>query len=133
MMRGWPAPALWLIGVAVVGLVSVASVRAAQAPAAADAPLTTEKHFKNIVVLKGMPVDTFFDAMGMFAASMGDDCTYCHVKEAVFNHAAFATPTPRIQKARQMILMMQALNKLKGQPVIASKAPLERKAEAKTE
>ncbi|RYF98347.1 MAG: S41 family peptidase, partial [Caulobacteraceae bacterium] len=28
--------------------------------------------------------------------------------------------------------LMQALNKLKGQPVIASKAPLERKAEAKT-
>ena len=29
--------------------------------------------------------------------------------------------------------LVQALNKLKGQPVIASKAPLERKAEAKTE
>jgi hypothetical protein len=67
--------------------------------------------FKQILVLKGMPVDTFFDAMGMFAASMGDDCTYCHVKSAMLNRADFATATPRIQKARQMIVMMQALNK----------------------
>jgi photosynthetic reaction center cytochrome c subunit len=109
MMRRTKARAFWSIGVAMVCLLGVASLRAGQAPA--DAPLVTETHFKNIQVLKGMPIDTFFDAMGMFASSMGDDCTYCHVKEAVFNHAAFATPTPRIQKARQMILMMQALNK----------------------
>ena len=58
-----------------------------------------------------MPIDTFFDAMGMFAASMGDDCTYCHSKDAVFRHEAFGDPTPRIQKARQMIVMMQTINK----------------------
>jgi hypothetical protein len=65
-----------------------------------------------------MPIDTFFDAMGMFAASMGDDCTYCHVKESVFKHELFAQATPRIQKARQMIVMMQAMNKqyFGGQP-----------------
>ena len=73
--------------------------------------MTTDKLFRNIQVLKGMPIDTFFDAMGMFAASMGDDCTYCHSKDAVFRHEAFGDPTPRIQKARQMIVMMQALNK----------------------
>ena len=58
-----------------------------------------------------MPVDTFFDAMGMFAASMGNDCTFCHVKEAGFRREAFAEVTPRIQRARQMIVMTQALNK----------------------
>ena len=103
----------WFIAAAIVCLVSVAAVRAGQnqSQAPADAPLVSEKHFRNILVLKGMPIDTFFDAMGMFAASMGDDCTYCHVKEAVFDHAQFATATPRIQKARQMIAMTQALNK----------------------
>jgi hypothetical protein len=103
-------PVLWAITAAAAGLLSVASVRA-QAPQDPGAPLMTEQLFKNIQVLKGMPVDSFFDAMGMFAASMGDDCTYCHVQEAVFNHELFATATPRIQKARQMIVMMQALNK----------------------
>jgi hypothetical protein len=99
----------WLIAAAIICLLGVASLRAGQVPA--DPPLVTEKHFKNILLLKGMPIDTFFDVMGMFAASMGDDCTFCHVKEAVFNHAQFATQTPRIQRARQMIAMTQALNK----------------------
>jgi outer membrane lipoprotein-sorting protein len=98
----------WSIAAAVVCLLGAAA-HARQG--SADVPLVTEKHFKNILVLKGMPIDTFFDAMGMFAASMGDDCTYCHVKEAVFNHDLFAQATPRIQKARQMIGMVQALNK----------------------
>jgi hypothetical protein len=71
----------------------------------------SEQRFKNILVLKGIPVDTFFDVMGLFAASMGDDCTYCHVKEATFRDEAFADPTPRIQRARAMIGMTQALNK----------------------
>jgi hypothetical protein len=80
--------------------------------------LVTDTYFRNIQVLKGMPIDTFFDAMGMFAASMGDDCTYCHSKDAAFRHEAFGDVTPRIQKARQMIVMMQALNKtyFGGQP-----------------
>ena len=69
-----------------------------------------ESHFKNIQVLKGMPVDTFIEAMGMFAASMGGDCTYCHSKDAVFNREAFSVATPRIQRARQMIVMMRTLN-----------------------
>ena len=70
----------------------------------------TEAVFSDIQILKGMPVDTFFDVMGMFASSMGEDCTYCHSDEAVFRHEAFADPTPRIQRARQMIVMMNALN-----------------------
>jgi len=40
-------------------------------------------------------------------------------------------PLPEFGSAEDFPLL-QALNKLKGQPVIASKAPLERKAEAKT-
>jgi hypothetical protein len=104
MKFGSTRPVFWATGAAMVCLLGVVSVRA-------QAPQTTDTVFKQILVLKGMPVDTFFDAMGMFAASMGDDCTYCHVKSAMLNRADFATATPRIQKARQMIVMMQALNK----------------------
>jgi hypothetical protein len=99
-----------LLGVASVrGLPAVASAEAGQT-GPEQAPLMTENLFKNIQVLKGIPVDTFFDAMGMFAASMGDDCTYCHSKAAVSDRNAFAVATPRIQRARQMIVMMRTIN-----------------------
>src|SRR5688500_1477974 len=108
MRRSWTARVFWSMGVALVCLLmvvataalpAVASAQAAQGPQE-QAPLVSDKLFRNVQVLKGMPIDTFFDAMGMFAASMGDDCTYCHSKEAVFRHEAFGDPTPRIQKAR---------------------------------
>ena len=99
-----------LLGVATaVSVPAVASAEAGQA-APAQAPLVTENWFKNIQVLKGIPVDTFLDAMGMFAASMGDDCTYCHSKAAVADRDAFAVTTPRILRARQMIVMMRTIN-----------------------
>jgi hypothetical protein len=88
-----------------------ASGVSARQGATEPAPVLADTLFKNLQLLKGMPVDTFFDVMGMFAASMGDDCTYCHSKEAVFRHEAFGEPTPRIQRARQMIVMLQAINK----------------------
>jgi hypothetical protein len=100
------------MGAAIVCLLGVATVRVSARQAAPEqAPLVSDTLYKNVQVLKGIPIDTFFDVMGMFASSMGDDCTYCHVKEAVFKHEAFGEATPRIQRARQMIVMMQALNK----------------------
>ena len=36
----------------------------------------------------------------MFASSMGNDCTFCHVKAAYFDRAKFAEPTPKIVRAR---------------------------------
>jgi photosynthetic reaction center cytochrome c subunit len=109
----------WATGAALLCLLGILTVRvsarqAAPAPAAAaQAPgvLTTDQLFKNIQVLKGIPVDTFFDVMGMFASSMGEDCTFCHVKQAFLDRNEFATATPRIQRARQMIVMMQTINK----------------------
>ena len=72
-------------------------------------PLSDEV-FKSVQILKGIPVDTFFEAMGMFASSMGNDCTFCHVKDAYFDKTAFAQVTPRMQRARQMMTMMNDLN-----------------------
>jgi hypothetical protein len=117
----------WATGAATVCLLGVATAvsvsAAASAPAGSrveaaaatqagpeQAPLMAENHFKNIQVLKGMPIDTFIEAMGLFAASMGGDCTYCHSKEAIRNRDAFSVATPRIQRARQMIVMMRNLN-----------------------
>ncbi len=83
---------------------------AAQAPAAPRVPMV-EDVFKTVVVLRGIPVDTFFEAMGMFASAMGEDCTFCHAPKAYFDKAFFAEQTPRMQRARGMIAMMTAINK----------------------
>jgi hypothetical protein len=68
MMRRSNAVVSWSIATAMTSLLTVAPLRAGRSPA--DPPLVSEQYFKNIQVLKGMPVDTFFDAMGMFAASI---------------------------------------------------------------
>ena len=80
------------------------------AQAAADKVPLTDDVFKNVQILKGIPVDTFFETMGMFASAMGNDCTFCHVKDAYFDKTAFAQVTPRMQRARQMLAMMTDLN-----------------------
>ena len=73
-------------------------------------PQMSEEAFKDIRVLKGIPVDEFMDVMGMFSASLGYCCTDCHVKEAVGNIGAFAAQTPKIQTARRMIAMVNTIN-----------------------
>ena len=56
--------------------IGVAARQAATAPAAsADTPQMSEAFFKDIRVLKGIPVDEFIDTMGMFAAATAKDCT----------------------------------------------------------
>lgn len=107
------APAI--VFVCLVGTVVYAGQNA---PPPAEAPQLTDQAFKNIALLRGIPVDQFFDAMGMFANAMGNDCTYCHAPTAPLDRAQFATPTARINKAREMIAMMNAINKtyFNGQP-----------------
>jgi hypothetical protein len=71
-----------------------------------------ETVFKNIQVLKGITVDEFMDTMGMFAAATTKDCTGCHAPEILSgSRDAFATPTPMIQRARQMTVMMNTINR----------------------
>jgi hypothetical protein len=95
--------------VVLTGLLLQAAVRAQGAPPADTVPLSDEV-FRSVQILKGIPVDTFFESMGMFASAMGNDCTFCHVKEAYFDKSQFAQVTPRMQRARQMLLMMGDLN-----------------------
>jgi len=75
-------------------------------------PPLAEAVFKDVQVLKGIPVDEFMDTMGMFAAATTKDCTGCHAPEILSgSRDAFAKPTPMIQRARQMVVMMNAINK----------------------
>ena len=107
------------LGAAAVSVVCLAGAATVAVGAqTGDATPMTDSTFKNIMLLKGIPVDTFFDAMGMFANAMGNDCTYCHAPSAALDRNAFAVATPRIQRARQMIVMMNAINKqyFGGQP-----------------
>ena len=116
MTFGGKRPVFWGTVAAMVCLLGLASVRVSAQ--AAPAPQITDNVFRNIQVLKGIPVDTFFDVMGMFASSMGEDCTFCHLKESALNREKFGELTPRIARARQMIAMMKTINNnfFKGEP-----------------
>jgi len=110
---------LWAVAaVERVGAQAAAPAPAAPAGQAAAAPKPTlaagsqmsETYFKNIQVLKGIPVDEFMDAMGMFSSSLGYDCSSCHSQEIHTDRAAFAITTPLITRARQMMAMMNGIN-----------------------
>jgi outer membrane lipoprotein-sorting protein len=78
--------------------------------ATANAQLA-EDVFKNVQVLKGIPVDQFMDTMGFFSASLGLNCTSCHGVASASEAARFADDPPLKKTARRMVLMVRAINK----------------------
>ena len=68
------------------------SPAAPPAPVAAAAPAApmAEAVFKNLQVIKGTTVNQFMETMGFFTASLGADCTFCHVNESNGNWAKYA-------------------------------------------
>jgi len=66
-------------------------------------PLMSEEVFKNVQVLKGIPVDEFMGTMGFFSASLGLNCLDCHVTD-------YAQDTSMKATARKMILMVRTIN-----------------------
>lgn len=93
--------------VCLVGVV----VTASQATPAQQ-PQMAENVYLNVQVLKGIPMDQFNDTMGMFASALLLDCVGCHDPKITSDPKAFANSTPRIQRARQMVVMMNALNRM---------------------
>ncbi|HEY7387790.1 MAG TPA: c-type cytochrome [Bryobacteraceae bacterium] len=83
---------------------------AAQSTPPARQPLA-EEVFKNVQVLRGIPVSEFMSTMGFFAASVGLNCVYCHVPESLEDWQKFAEDVPRKRIARTMIQMVRELNK----------------------
>jgi hypothetical protein len=93
---------------AVAWMMSIAVVGGQAAPP--DRPPMTEEVFKNIQVLKGIPVDQFMATMGFFSSSTGLNCTDCHSYESGGSWDKYADDTPLKRTARRMITMMQAIN-----------------------
>jgi hypothetical protein len=80
----------------------------AQAPAR---PQMAEEVFKNVQILKGIPVDEFMGTMGFFSASLGLNCTDCHVDESGGSWARYADDNDLKRTSRRMMLMVQTLNR----------------------
>ena len=74
-------------------------------------PQMAEDVFKNVQILKGIPVDEFMDTMGMIAASTGMNCVNCHASDNTTSWDKFADDTPLKQTARRMMLMVNTINK----------------------
>jgi photosynthetic reaction center cytochrome c subunit len=77
----------------------------------AQRPLMAEEVFKNVQILKGIPVDEFMDTMGMFAAATSLNCTSCHASDNTNTWDKYAVDTPLKQTARRMMNMVNTINK----------------------
>jgi hypothetical protein len=73
-------------------------------------PPMAEEVFKNVQVLKGIPVDEFMATMGAFATATGLNCTDCHVPESGGSWARYADDNALKQQSRRMVVMMRTLN-----------------------
>ena len=71
----------------------------------------SERVFKNIQLLKGLPVDQFMATMNVFSAATGLNCTDCHTEESGGDWAKYADDNALKQRARQMIVMMNTINR----------------------
>src|SRR5437773_2794897 len=104
---------LVVIAIGMVCLLGVSTTTRGQAAQAAQAPKPqmAEEIFKNISVLRGIPVDEFMDTMGMISAALGLNCLDCHTSDADKSWERFAADTTMKQTSRRMIQMVNALNK----------------------
>ena len=99
--------AAWLLSVAYVG----GQAPQTGAPTAAQSQMAADQVFKNVTVLKGIPVDEFMGTMGVFSAALGFSCEDCHTASSN-DWANYAKDvSPRKTMARQMVTMMQGINK----------------------
>ncbi len=65
----------------------------------------TEQEYKNIQLLKGLPADRLMPIMFAFKASLGVDCTHCHIKDQFEKDDKSAK-----QIARKMIKLVRDTN-----------------------
>ena len=72
--------------------------------------LLAEDVFKNVQVLKGIPVKEFMNTMGFFSAATNLNCIDCHSPQSE-SLEGYAIDTPLKQTTRKMISMVNALNK----------------------
>lgn len=96
-----------------------ATISGSQAPAPNAVPMA-EQVFKNVQILRGIPVDQFMGTMGFLSASLGLNCTDCHVDESGSNWDRYADDNDLKRTSRRMMAMVQMINKASfgGQPVV---------------
>jgi photosynthetic reaction center cytochrome c subunit len=99
-----------ILGVLRGVVVCLAAAGLASGQGAPPRPQMAEEVFKNIQVLKGIPVDEFMDTMGMFAASLSMNCTDCHTEESTTNWEKFAEETLPKRTARRMVGIVNTIN-----------------------
>ena len=92
----------------VIGLSLLASVLAY---GQAAKPPMAEEVFKNVQVLKGIPVDEFMSTMGIFSAALGISCENCHSLSDKSWADYALDPTQKKKTARRMVVLMQGINK----------------------
>ena len=100
MTRGVRFTIAALFGAAIVCLLGTAAARSQTPP---GKPLMAEQVFKDVRVLKGISVSEFMTTMGFFSASVGADCTGCHVAESGGSWAKYADDHPQKETARRMV------------------------------
>jgi photosynthetic reaction center cytochrome c subunit len=74
-------------------------------------PQMSEDAFRNVQVLRGIPVDEFMGTMGFFAASLGMNCTDCHTEESAGDWKKYADDTALKNTARRMVIMENLINR----------------------
>ncbi len=74
-------------------------------------PVMVEDVFKNVQALKGITVDEFMGTMGLMSASLGLCCNDCHPGAGTDAVRWEEDTNPRKKTARQMVLMVQAINR----------------------
>ncbi|SRR5579871_1007259 len=87
-----------------------AAKKPAVSKSAATSGGTSDQVFKNVQVLKGIPLDDFLGTMGIMSASLGMDCSECHIGAGTVK-VDWAADTPIKIRARQMVQMMATINK----------------------
>lgn len=99
----------WLIpvsaGTAVLWMANIAK------PQSAPKPKMDDEVFKNIQVLKGIPVDDFLGTMGIMSAAVGFDCSECHTNAGTDKVDWAADDNPKKVTARRMVTMVQTINR----------------------
>ena len=107
----WTLAVVMVSGTMVSGQAApVAPAPAAPAAAAQAGVPMAEQVFKNVQVLKGISVQEFMGAMGVFSAALGMSCEDCHAADDR-NWDGFAAENPRKQMARMMMIMMTNINR----------------------
>src|SRR5712671_1627876 len=108
-MKPRKGPTAWVVALMAAAGLTFASAMGISL-AAQDRPQMAENVFKNIQVLKGIPVDDFLNTMGIMCAALSFDCADCHA-DAGTDKVKWEADTAMKRTARRMVQMMAAINR----------------------